>query len=394
MTTATTATTATGAPRIDSLTGLRFLAAGAVLMHHTLAPTIIGGGVVQIPGTRRLAIVGYVGVTTFFMLSGFVLAWSWDDRRTKAGFYGRRFARVWPLHALTWAVAVLLVLPFTSVGVGHQPATLAQNVAGLALVHGWVPSPRWYFAGNGPSWSLACEAFFYALLPFLVPVLRRSGRRAAVSTVVVCTVLLALVPLVVREVTQGTYTLLSLAVFPGYRVGEFLIGVVLGWAIRSGWRPSWQLSHAVVATAVAYVAAALLVGGLFFSTTRRDRALGNMYADVIILIPVAALIAALATRDLAGRPTWLAKPLPVLLGGASFAFYLVHTSVITWAGQLPLQVLRTAHGLPVLVGVVVIALALALALHRFVERPVEKALRRWIESREAARSEALARGLT
>jgi peptidoglycan/LPS O-acetylase OafA/YrhL len=202
------------------------------------------------------------------------------------------------------------------------------------------------------------------------------------------------VPLVVREVTQGTYTLLSLAVFPGYRVGEFLIGVVLGWAIRSGWRPSWQLSHAVVATAVAYVAAALLVGGLFFSTTRRDRALGNMYADVIILIPVAALIAALATRDLAGRPTWLAKPLPGLLGGASFAFYLVHTSVITWAGQLPLEVLRTAHGLPVLVGVVVIALALALALHRFVERPVEKALRRWIESREAARSEALARGLT
>ncbi len=387
-------TTATDAPRIDSLTGLRFLAAGAVLLHHTFAPTIISGGVVHLQGTRRLAFVGYIGVTTFFVLSGFVLAWSWDDRRTKAGFYGRRFARVWPLHALVWVLVALFVLPFTAIGIGHQRATLPQNVAGLALVHGWIPSPRWYFAGNGPSWSLACEAFFYALLPFLVPTLRRAGRRAALLTVASCVVLLAVVPVVLQQTTHGTYTLLSLAVFPAYRVGEFLIGVVIGWAVRSGWRPSWQLPHAVVAAAFAYVAAAVLAGGLFTSSVRRDRALGNIFADLIVLVPVAALIASLASRDLEGRPTWLARPFPVLLGGASFAFYLIHTSVITWAGQLPHGVLRAARGLPVFAGVVLVSLAVALALHRFVERPVERALRRRIEHREAARSEALARGLS
>jgi peptidoglycan/LPS O-acetylase OafA/YrhL len=387
-------TTATDAPRIDSLTGLRFLAAGAVLMHHTLVPTILPRGVASIPGTRHLAVVGYVGVTTFFVLSGFVLAWSWDDRRTKAGFYGRRFARVWPLHALTWVVVVLLVLPATGGGIGGHDATLAQNAAGLALVHGWIPQPAWYFAGNGPSWSLACEAFFYALLPFLVPLLRRAGRQQAMLTVGACVVLLAVVPVVLREATHGTYTLLSLAVFPAYRVGEFLIGVVLGWAIRSGWRPSWRLWHAVAATGIAYLAAAVLTGGLYFTAVRRDRALGNIYSDLVILVPVAALIAALASRDLSGRPTWLARPLPVLLGGASFAFYLVHVSVIQLVGELPDHLRLTARGLPALIGVILVALAVALALHRFVERPVEKALRRRIESREAARSEALARGLT
>src|SRR5689334_18623603 len=129
-------TTATDAPRIDSLTGLRFLAAGAVLLHHTFAPTILNPGVVRLPGTRHLAVVGYVGVTAFFVLSGFVLAWSWDDRRTKAGFYGRRFARVWPLHALTFMTVVLAIEPVVG-GVGNVDTSPARAAAGLALVHSW-----------------------------------------------------------------------------------------------------------------------------------------------------------------------------------------------------------------------------------------------------------------
>ncbi|MCU1602717.1 MAG: hypothetical protein JWO22_3426 [Frankiales bacterium] len=387
-------TTATDAPRIDSLTGLRFLAAGAVLLHHTLAPTILTGGVASIPGTRHFAVVGYGGVTAFFVLSGFVLAWSWDDRRTRAGFYGRRFARVWPLHALTFLVVVLAVEPIVG-GVGNVDTTAPRALAGLALVHAWVPRPLWYFAGNGPSWSLACEAFFYALLPFLVPVLRRAGRRAAVSAVVVSAALLVVVPLLVRAAAWDRYALLSLTVFPGYRVAEFVVGVVLGWAVRSGWRPAWSLWQAVLASLLAYLAAALAVGGLYFTQSpRSDAALGNIYTDAILLLPVAGLIAALAARDLEGRPCWLARPLPVLLGGASFAFYLVHVPIIELFGELAPGTRQTARGLPVLAAVVVVALALALALHKLVERPVERALRRRIEAREAARSEALVRGVS
>ena len=271
------------APRIDSLTGLRFIAAGAVLLHHTLAPTILYRGVASIPGTRHLAVVGYVGVTTFFVLSGFVLAWSWDERRTRTGFYGRRFARVWPLHALTWAAVVLVVAPHTGGGIGGKEPTLAQNAAGLALVHGWIPKPAWYFAGNGVSWSLACEAFFYALLPFLVPLLRRSGRRAAIVTISVSTTALVVVPILVRSLGHDRFRLLSLTVFPAYRVGEFLIGVTLGWAVRSGWRPAWSLRQAVVVAVIGYVAAAVLTGRFYYGVGD-DRALGNLYSDAIILL--------------------------------------------------------------------------------------------------------------
>lgn len=376
--------TSTDGGRIDSLTGLRFLAAGGVLLHHTLAPTIVVGGLASVPGTRRFAVVGYVGVTVFFVLSGFVLAWSWDPRRTSGGFYARRFARVWPLHALTWVLVCLFVLPVT----GPDGPSAGQHAAGLGLVHAWIPSPRWYFAGNGPSWSLACEAFFYCMLPLMVPLLRRAGRRAAVTAIAVSTVLLVVVPVVVHAVSKDTYALLSLAVFPAYRIGEFVIGVTLGWAVRSGWRPAWTVRQAAVAAGLAYLAAAVLTGEVFFSAIRSERAFGNIYADAIVLLPVAGLIAALAATDLAGHPTWLARPLPVLLGGVSFAFYLVHVSVIELAEELPIGMLRAARGLPVLAAVVAIASVVAYLLHRFVERPTEAVLRRRITAWEAARQES------
>ena len=374
--------------RLDSLTGLRFLAAGAVFVHHTWAPTLLSTGVVHIMGTRRLGVVGYVGVTTFFVLSGVVLAWSWDERRTTGGFYGRRFARVWPLHALMWASAVLVVLPITGKAVGGHGTSAGQNVAGLALVQGWVPDPKWYFAGNFPSWSLSCEAFFYALLPALVPLLRRAGRRAAVITVSGCVTVLALAPLAMLAATDRTYSLLTLAIHPAYRAEEFVIGVVLGWALKSGWRPSWTLWQAATGATVAYVGAAALAGGLFFADNRSHRALGNMYADLIFVLPAAALIAALAARDLSGRPTWLSRPLPVTLGAASFAFYLVHAQILLLLAEAPLHLRRELHGLPMFVIALGLSVAASLALHRYVERPAEGALRRRIVARERRHRDA------
>lgn len=60
---------------------------------------------------------------------------------------------------------MLLVLPLTQ---RAQPSAGAA-LANLAVVHSWFPDPRVYFSANAPSWSLSCEAAFYASLPLLLP---------------------------------------------------------------------------------------------------------------------------------------------------------------------------------------------------------------------------------
>ena len=70
-------------PRLDSLTGLRFFAAWLVLQHHF---TNFG----MIPGLARFTGFGTTGVTFFFVLSGFVLTWSFVPSDTPGRFYWRR----------------------------------------------------------------------------------------------------------------------------------------------------------------------------------------------------------------------------------------------------------------------------------------------------------------
>jgi peptidoglycan/LPS O-acetylase OafA/YrhL len=364
--------------RLESLTGLRFFAALAVFFHHTFAASIVPGGLARVPGTQHLADTGMVGVTFFFVLSGFVLAWSYDDTLPRSGFYGRRFARVWPLHALTTAAAVLLVLPLLD-----RPQTGAGALlAALLLVQAWSWAPTVYFAANGPSWSLSCEAFFYAVLPFLVPLARRGRGRAAVVTVVGCVLLLAVVPLVVRAVTDTRSALLSLWVFPAYRVLEFVLGVTAGVALRRGWRPRWSVRSAALAVAVSWVASAQLFGPLFTSEVRADRPLGNLFTDLLMVLPLAALIVAVAVRDVEGGRSGLRSRLLVRLGEGSFAFYLVHSMVVLFAAELPFGQ-RFGAGVPLTLLTLLAALAVADLLHRTVERPVERRLRNRLREREA-----------
>lgn len=87
--------------RLDALTGLRWWAAfwvfGYHLLNYTGMPLLIAAPLE----------IGSIGVTFFFVLSGFVLTWSMTGEVSASTFYTRRFARIWPSHI----VALLLAIP-------------------------------------------------------------------------------------------------------------------------------------------------------------------------------------------------------------------------------------------------------------------------------------------
>ena len=81
--------------RLDSLTGLRFLAALVVVCSHLPAALGLRGRILLGSVDEELALGG-AGVLFFFLLSGFVLCWSRRAGDRPLDFYGRRFARIYP----------------------------------------------------------------------------------------------------------------------------------------------------------------------------------------------------------------------------------------------------------------------------------------------------------
>jgi peptidoglycan/LPS O-acetylase OafA/YrhL len=350
---------------LRSLTGLRFVAALFVVLLH-------GGQRFQDASwATSVAGFGYTGVSFFFMLSGFVLAWTHRPDDTPRRFYWRRFARVWPLHALTTGAAILVGLA------AGLPLYWPALPAVLTLTQSWFPGPDIKYAFNGPSWSLACEMFFYLLFPVIVgPLsrLRRPLRAAAwigVGLVVVGGACAAVFP--TRELGNLLYTM------PPYRLGEFGIGILLAAAIRRGWRPRARLRVAALVTVLLYTA--LMVGALAVLGT--PERLPYFVADLWMLPGYAAVIAAAASGDLRGDGGFIRSGVMVKLGQWSFALYLVHELVLKLMAPLAASS-GTAVSTAMLAGAVVVSVGVSAALYEWFERPVETRLRGLLGTRPRA----------
>lgn len=332
---------------LRSLTSLRFLAAALVVLYHSSIQST--ADLSQPYAALRF---GYLGVTFFFVLSGFVLVWSARDGDTVGGFYRRRFARVWPLHALTVMLAVLLA----TLALIDQRGPVAAFPLNLALLQAWSGDVDVIYGFNGVSWSLSAEAFFYALFPLLLLRARRHGPVATIAGGVA----LLLAGGVLAEATGAMWVAVSL---PAYRVGEFVVGMGLALLVRRGVsRVPPLLAMGVLAGSYT----ALVVGNRLSAGTLADHA---WVAALVVLPGVALVLVAYATRDLAGGGGWLTRPVAVRLGAWSFALYLVHELVLRVAHPVMVDRLWVA---PV---AVVVALALAGALHEWVEQPLERRLR-------------------
>nr|WP_237419209.1 acyltransferase [Kitasatospora sp. SID7827] len=337
--------------RLPSLTGLRFPAALLVVCYH------LSRQVGALPVLSPLAWYGRSGVTFFFVLSGFVLAWTYADSPVPAGrFYRRRLARIWPLHALTTGASLAV---FAALGAA---VPVAAALWSLPLLHPWGRAT--VMGGNPAGWSLGDEGWFYLLFPLLLRL--RPGRRAAA----LCCAAGPLLWLAGSAVADPGLRSWLLDYLPLSRTPQFLLGVALGLAVRRGRLP--RLRPLPAALAVAAFHLALVPWHLAVP----DRLWYGPYsASQLLSAPLfGALVAALAQADLRG-PGPLGRRGWTVLGDWSFAWYLVHE--ITFRPWLH-RYGHPAPGLPTAAVWLLLAggsLALAGALHRWVERPLERLLR-------------------
>lgn len=372
---------------LAALTGLRFVAAFAVLLLHyreafgPLPPWLLRG-----------IVGGQYGVTFFFVLSGFILTWRYHDwfaagvdERHFLWFQRFRFARLYPVYLL----GLLL----------DTPAHLAERAAAGALasdgalywaawlinalgLQAWVPRVPFAMFWNTPAWSVSAELFFYAIFPFATGLLARrlrSGRARLAGFVLVWLGGIALYAGVIYAVTwvwpvKGEPLYVLLVYTPLLRCSEFLAGCVLGQHLLR--HPQGRLArdarwrHAVLFGAIALVL--LRVWMPDYTGASRWLWLLDVAAKYGAFVPPFVLIIWAIASGRTVLHAWLERPWMVLLGEASYALYIIHWSVVTLIQQ---RVFGSASG-PLLHGLLMLAtVAASVLVYRFFELPWRARLR-------------------
>src|SRR6267154_603596 len=359
-------------PRLPALTSLRFFAAFHVVIFHFQAMQIFIGPA----WFQKLSSIGYVGVSFFFVLSGFILVYTYAGRPiVLTNFWRARFARIYPSYAFSLLVtapfffyAVLTMnIPFFVWAKAHLK--LASALV-LSLLQAWVPPAA--LTWNAVAWSLSVEAFFYVLFPFLLLVLvRRSQPQllliAAVSwlTSLVFSgsdvVLNADRLSIVNADVLGAFWLNALKFNPLARLPEFLLGMACGFLFLRSRRES-KLATRVVFSGIAVFAVVVA-----FST-----AIPYPILHTALLSPAFAAI----IYGLALRPSWgafLENRLLVLCGDASYSLYLLHSMIMGmyFYSQTGQVVHKTFLGVLVFV---LLMLAISMLVYRFIEEPARRKL--------------------
>jgi exopolysaccharide production protein ExoZ len=347
--------------RLGNVQILRFIAAGAVLITHTLD--------VMVP--QPLPVRGIPwggGVDIFFVISGFIMAWltagRFGVRGEPARFLLHRAIRIVPPY---WFFTTLMVAA-TFLASGQVRKTVVAP-AQLIASYAFIPWPRIADGKLNPllsqGWTLNYEAFFYVAFAAAL-CLRRGLRLLAVAFVL----LVACHPLVPPS-------LFVLDFYTNPIILEFLAGIAIATIYLRGVRlPLWGSLVVALASVVVFLSHFVLGSVL---TAERALLLGvpaTLLAASLILAPEPAA---------QGRfRRFLQKG-----GDASYTLYLSHTFVVN---AVAVAWRRIAPAYPWAGAAVAAAAAIAFALlfYRLAERPVTDALHRRFGLRPPDEAEAVA----
>lgn len=344
---------------IKPLTSLRFVFAFLVFMSHkNLFPH-------EEPGFLwHLFREGYAGVSFFFMLSGFILAYTYQQRliegtATVRSFYVARIARIYPLHLLALLISLFLMRFFDHPSTGD----LGELAINTLLLQSFIPGQEFLF--NSVSWSLSDEAFFYALFPMIIFSTFRDRRPIAL---VLWSVLGVAIVLSAYLLQNNAWEHWTLYINPLFRIFDFLLGIALYNLCRR-----WESRHTLQGhyTRLEWLALFLIITAYcsaFFIPVSFRR-------SVWYWLPMGLLIATFYFHQ-GALSRLLSHPVCIKLGEISFAFYLFHYLVIQIV-KIALRHLQLEASLPIEFVIDLIACVItAYIAHQYIEQPLNRLIRK------------------
>ena len=382
---------------LHSLTSTRFFAAMWVLMMHFVSVGALGptdSASAYGAFLRFWLATGGSAVGFFFVLSGFILAHTYHQRlqdnlpAQRLHFWRARLARIYPTYLLALCLTTASALTLGQLGV--QPwsnCTWATCTAPWLLsalpLQSWFADSQIQQLWNAPGWSIATEAFFYALFPWLLRPIMALTQRFGWWSLGMLWLLqnLLFVALSLYTAQASPELQAGLAWWPErlplLRLPEFAMGIS-GWTLYKAHHTDTKPRTLHTWQALALIGALTLIWYLPAPA-----------ATSVLHIPLSGKAYLLAAPLFAALIYWLAiaerqphqpltrllsAPTLVTLGQASFALYIIH-----WFGLQSLFISFHHQGPPpvwasyLTVAVLVVA---SVALHLGFERPLQKRLMR------------------
>ena len=342
---------------ITGLDGIRAVAVMAVLFYHANSPWALGG---------------FLGVETFFVLSGFLitslLLAEWDSTNgiDLKHFWLRRARRLLPA---VWLL--LLALPVLAVLFARDALPRLQEdiPAALFYITNWVYIVREvpYFEAFGRPpllqqlWSLAVEEQFYLLWPLILLFLLRTSKNNRYQLFLATFAMTALSTIWMAALYSPDVDPLRVYYGTDTRAAGFLVGAMLAMIWPSSGKTGSKLSEALGWTG-------LLALVILYNKLNEFQLF--LYRGGILLT---ALASALLIVGASSPATWISRLLETRplrwIGSRSYSIYLWHWPVfmLTRPGfdvELPT--------LPVRIGQVALTFLLAELSYRWVEKPVRE----------------------
>lgn len=347
---------------IKPLTSLRFFFALCVFVSHL---SFLKGSEYYANIFETIFDEGFLGVSFFFILSGFILAYNYEDKIlekkiTKKEFYISRIARIYPMHFVTMLAALII-----SSLIGGSGKYVAQNIL---LVQSFFPNEKIFFSLNAPSWSISNEMFFYLIFPFVLFLSEKTKIFFAVLFVVLITLMN-----VFLEDSQKHYWLY---ISPLIRFADFLLGIILFSVYLKLKRNFIEKNKPIYNIEVL----SIFVFVIFF-IFHNYIDIGYRYS-IYYWIPMFLIILAFSLSSVGDKKTAISKFLSnkhmVWLGEISFCFYLIHLLVIKIIEHLVIKFSLNIDGLlllMIILGITIIASAIS---YKHIEKPLNRKVKEYL----------------
>ncbi len=354
---------------LKALTGIRFFAAFYVVIFHTRVGQVLNDH--GLHAASNFFASGYLAVPLFFLLSGFILAYTYEGQIEEPGdhrrFWEARFARIWPVYAVSLLMASIPSFTFPTPGAA---------IATICMVQAWNPfDPGMAGTWNFVCWTLSVEAVFYIVFPWYQTWLEERSSRTQLFTIAGMMLLCVAINSAGRTLgikAEGVWRWIPI---PIPHLPEFFTGVGLGnyYLLRLKRNPGAKVlpGNGLWTYASVFGSIALLCLP------------ANRWTGVIVIAFAALLFGLAAEKTLLSR--FLSTKLILLGGGISYSIYLVQIPVKTWVQLITAPMHLNSEAIRFLITATAL-IGVSLILFKAVEDPARKVLRGIFSRMEAARS--------